>query len=107
MFGYMDLGVVVDGPVGASSTVWGDWICGLEWVRRILLAGFLSTNAGDAVLQVKFSDGTECGNVGIAAINSTPIMYEYLGALGTAFRLGVTNAAAQAGTCRLVAQLFM
>jgi hypothetical protein len=106
MFGYLDLGVVATGAVGASATLWSEWINGLEWVRRILVIASIS-DVGEAMVQVRFSDGSESQVISLGGIGPTPAMLEYLGAVGTEFRLGISNVTAQAGTCHLVAQAFM
>jgi len=106
MFGYTDLGVVINGTVDIGEILWCDWICGLEWVRRLLMLGTIS-DEGAIVLQLRFSDGSLGQEQSVGNLTSDATVVELLTTTGGAFRLGVINYGVAPGTAYLVVQAFM
>ena len=106
MFGYLDLGVVVHGTVAADEILWCDWICGLEWVRRLLMLGTIS-DVGAITLQLRFSDGSVGPIQAVGDLSSVATVVELLTTTGGAFRLGVLNSGAAPGSAHLVVQAIM
>ena len=106
MVGYMDLGVVINGSVADGEILWGDWICGLEWVRRLLMLGTIS-EVGAIILQLRFSDGSLGPTQSVGNLTSDATVVELPTATGGAFRLGVVNSGYAPGTAYLAVQAFM